>query len=155
MNLSAHFELAEFVISQTATRMGIDNTPPEWAIDNLKNLCVKVLEPLRKALGPVVITSGYRCVALNKAIGGSTASAHMEGKAADISVKGKTLAEVYNWLQANAKVLMYDQIIREFPPGGWIHVGFDPARNRRQNLLASRGKDGKTSYSVQDAPVGA
>ncbi len=152
MNLSSHFELEELIRSEVATRKGIDNTPPEWVIDNLQNLCVKILEPLRTALGPVLITSGYRCEQLNLAIGGSKTSSHMEGKAADLSVRGKTLAEVYNWLLAHKEPLMYDQIIREFPPGGWIHVSFDPAKNRRQGLLATAAK-GKTIYLPQDTPV--
>ena len=101
------------------------------------------------ALGPVHITSGYRSPALNVAIGGSKVSAHMEGKAADINVPGKSLAEVFNWLQANAP---YDQIIREFPPGGWVHVSYDVDRNRLQGLLAM-SENGKTVYRPQDGPV--
>lgn len=150
--LSEHFTLDEFTRSETAERQDIDNTPPEFVIDNLQNLCVRVLEPLREALGPVLITSGYRCAALNVAIGGSKTSSHMEGKAADLSVKGKTLAEVYNWLLAHKDELGWDQIIREFPPRGWIHCSFDALRSRKQGLLASR-QNGKTVYAPQDTPV--
>lgn len=154
MNLSQNFTLEELVFSDTATRKGINNQPSEEVIDNLQLLCVHVLEPLRAALGPVVITSGYRSPKLNLAIGGSKNSSHMEGKAADLSVKGKTLAQAYNWLLANREKVRYDQIIREFPPGGWVHVSFDPARNRRQGLLASTVK-GATVYTPQDKSVTA
>lgn len=156
MNLSKNFTLEEMILSDTATRKGIDNTPSESVTDNLQSLCVHVLEPLRIALGPVVITSGYRSPEVNIAIGGVNrpghVSQHTEGRAADFSVKGKSLAEVYNWLFANKAKVLYDQIIREFPPGGWIHVSFDPTKNRRQGLLATMVK-GKTIYTPQDRPV--
>lgn len=155
MNLSAHFTLDEMTSSQTAERQGIDNTPNEAQLDHLQNLCVKVLEPLREALGPVLISSGFRCLALNKAIGGvdrpGRVSQHTEGKAADISVKGKTLAEVYNWLLAH-KELGWDQIIREFPPRGWVHVSLDALQARGHGLLATH-VDGRTIYTPQDTPV--
>ena len=148
-NLTEHFTLAEMTFSDTATRKGIDNTPTEAIVVNLALLCERVLEPLRDALGPVHITSGYRSPDLNVAIGGSRTSSHMEGKAADVNVPGKTLAEVFNWLQANAP---YDQIIREFPPGGWVHCSYDIDRNRLQGLLAV-SENGKTVYRPQDGPV--
>ena len=152
MNLSKNFTLEEMTFSETATTLEIDNTPSEEIIDNLQELCVKILEPLHDALGPVIITSGFRCLELNTARKGSKTSSHMEGKAADLSVKGKSLAEVYNWLFANREKVRYDQIIREFPPSGWIHVSYDPAKNRRQGLLAIKVK-GKTIYTPQDRPV--
>ena len=144
MNLSPNFVLAEFVTSQEATRQGIDNTPPEAIITRLSALCMNILEPLRHALGPVRISSGYRCPALNAAIGGARCSQHMEGRAADISVNGRDLDDVYNWTYDNAP---FDQVIREFPPGGWAHVSYDPGRNRRDGLLATRGPDGRTAYT--------
>ena len=152
MNLSTHFELSEFTTSETADRLGIDNAPPEWAIDRLQNLCVKILEPLRAALGTVLITSGYRCPALNKAVGGSATSSHMEGKAADLHVKGRSLAEVFNWLLAH-KELGWDQLIREFEPRGWIHISYDSMRSRGVGLMASRGSNGKVIYRAQDTPI--
>lgn len=143
MNLSPNFVLAEFIISQEAERRGIDNTPTPEIITHLTALCVAILEPLRQALGPVRVSSGYRSPALNAAIGGAKDSQHMTGHAADISVNGRTLDEVYNWLYDNAP---FDQVIREFPPGGWVHVSHDPGRGRRQGLRATRGADGRTIY---------
>ena len=88
INLSPHFELREFTDSATARKYGIVNEPPAEAVENLKALCVHTLEPLRVALGlPIVITSGYRCKALNDKIGHhSDRSQHMSGCAADFYV---------------------------------------------------------------------
>ena len=86
--LSPHFKLSEFVVSETASRHGIDNTPPEEAVENLRRLCQGTLEPLREALQlPVVITSGFRTKALNdKLAHSSERSQHMQGCAADFYV---------------------------------------------------------------------
>ena len=86
--LSPHFELREFVVSQTARDHGLDNTPPAEAVENLRALCVHTLEPLREALGlPIVITSGYRTRELNRLlVCHSSTSQHMSGEAADFHV---------------------------------------------------------------------
>ena len=89
MQLSSHFELNELIVSELAARRGIANDPTPEVIDNLRRLCQSVLEPLRVKLGrPVVITSGYRCAALNSAVGGSPTSHHVLGRAADVLVPG-------------------------------------------------------------------
>ena len=89
--LSPHFELREFVASKTASDHGINNTPPAEAIENLRALCIHTLEPLRNALGlPIIITSGYRCKALNHLlVYHSVKSQHMNGEAADFYVGWK------------------------------------------------------------------
>lgn len=86
--LSPHFALQEFVVSKTAKEHGIANVPSELEIENLRALCVHTLEPLREALGlPIIITSGYRCKALNHLlVCHSNKSQHMEGCAADFYV---------------------------------------------------------------------
>ena len=86
--LTPHFALQEFIRSATARKHGIANDPPPEAVENLKLLCHHTLEPLREALGlPVVITSGYRCKALNNIIAHhSNRSQHMKGQAADFHV---------------------------------------------------------------------
>ena len=88
--LSPHFQLEEFVRSATAARHGIVNEPPAEAVENLRGLCEGTLEPLRVALGlPIIITSGYRCKALNHLIAHhSERSQHMSGQAADFVVRG-------------------------------------------------------------------
>lgn len=98
MKLTAHFQLEEFTRSATAIRCGIDNTPNEEQIANLKALCEEVLEPLRQHIGkPVVISSGYRCPKLNAAVGGVSNSQHMKGEAADLRIP--SLAEGRQWME--------------------------------------------------------
>ena len=139
-----HFTLAEMVRSETASRAGLSNLPTEQRIlDNLKALCAHVLDPLREALGPVHVLSGYRSPAVNAMIGGASSSQHLDGEAADVTVSGHTLDEVFAWLR-NLQNTPFDQVIREFPPGGWVHVSYGP-RLRHQALVASK-EDGRTVY---------
>ena len=84
MNLSANFSLHELTKSETALRMGFDNSPDDEATENLRLLCEKVLQPVRDHFGkPVKISSGFRCSALNQAAGGSATSDHCKGEACD------------------------------------------------------------------------
>jgi hypothetical protein len=118
--LTPHFTLDELVRSQTATRHGLDNRPPGAALLNLVRLA-ETLERIRVAVGSrsIQITSGYRSPALNQRIGGSCTSAHMDGRAADIVVRGRSPLQVARAIQASGIVL--DQLILEF--GEWCHVG--------------------------------
>lgn len=115
--LSPHFALTEFTRSQTATRSGIPNIPTSRDRNNLVRLCETVLEPLRVAVGPLVITSGYRSPALNKRIGGSRNSQHTMGCAADVvSSKYDPLGLCRIVIDLH---LPFDQLIWE---GDWMHV---------------------------------
>ena len=88
-----YFTIEELTKSDTATRRGIDNTPTEEVKKNLTTLVDQVLDPLRAAWGaPIVVNSGYRCPALNEAVGGSKTSDHMTGRAADIEAADRTAA---------------------------------------------------------------
>lgn len=141
MNLSPHFTLAEFVDSQTATRKGIDNTPSPDIVANLTRVAA-LLEKIRTLVGGQIrISSGYRCPALNRAIGGASNSAHMLGLAADINVPGMTPLEVAKLVQLSG--IMFDQLIYE---GTWLHVGLSSSAHRRQVLTATF-VDGKATYS--------
>lgn len=146
MRLSKHFQLSEFTNSQTARRRGIDNTPNSEQISALKLLCKKVLEPVRLYYDkPVVISSGFRGPALNRAIGGSPSSQHMKGEAADFEIPGESNAEVAMWIRDN---LNYDQLILEFyqsgvPNSGWVHVSYCiPYRNQELTALRKRNRLG-------------
>jgi hypothetical protein len=146
MKLGKHFTLAEFTASQTAARRGISNAPDDAAIAWLRQLVQRILDPLREHLGrPVVISSGYRSPALNKAIGGSTTSQHCLGQAADITVPGMTVPDLVATIRKLG--LPFDQLIDEFSDGGggWVHVSYGP-RKRRQVLKATRGLGGRTVY---------
>ncbi len=142
MKLSEHFELAEFLVSETAARRGIANEPTPEVIENLRRLCQLVLQPLRIKLGrPVVITSGYRSPALNRAVGGSPTSHHMQGRAADIIAPGMTPLVVCQ--AAHQLRLPCAQIIHEF--GRWTHLAVALSDERTQ-LLTAKLTQGKTVY---------
>ena len=142
MRLSEHFSLEEFIFSQTATRLGINNTPPADALAKMIILCEEVLEPLREKIGkPIIITSGYRSPELNKAIGGSHHSQHCKGEAADIIVHGMTPYEVCLAAKGLGK---YDQLIHEF--GRWCHISWKGEElSRRMELTAVR-ENGEVKY---------
>lgn len=139
--LTEHFSLEELTFSSTAQRLGIDNTPSLEIISHLTTLAIG-LELVRKSLGfPLHIDSGYRCPELNKAVGGATDSAHMQGYAADfICRQFGTPVEIVR-LIANCG-FQFDKCIQE---GNWTHISFDP-QARRKLLIAHFGPNG-TTYS--------
>ena len=149
MKLSANFQLSELVKSQIAERKGISNNPSPTQIDNLKALCVNVLQPIRSHFdAPVLISSGYRSGELCIAIGSKPTSQHAEGKAADIEVYGVDNKELAEWIRDN---LEFDQLILEFyldrePSSGWVHVSWNSGENRNQTLKALRNEEGKVDY---------
>ena len=152
MELSKSFTLNELIKSQEATRLGIDNTPNEEQIQNLKILCEKILQPLRDFYGmPVSISSGYRSVALCEAIGSSAKSQHTKGQAADFEIFGVPNKEVAEFIVKN---LEYDQCILEFwnenePNSGWVHCSYSSNGNRMQYLKAEK-LNGRIVYTVLD-----
>lgn len=144
--LTENFTLDEFLQSQTAARHDINMDPPPEVVDNLRRLCVDILQPLRDAIGvPIRITSGYRPAELNTRIGGSLTSAHMFGRAADIQVPGRSPLDIAVIIR-NMN-LPYDQVIHEF--GQWVHVGIpdEPDNARMQELTAYRS-GGRTHYDI-------
>lgn len=140
MQLSQHFTLEEMTKSQTGSRKGIDNTPSQEVIENLKQLCEHVLEYIRVRFGkPITVNSGYRGAALNKAIGGAKNSQHMTGQAADIEIVGVDNKVLFNWIKDNME---FDQLILEYykegtPDSGWVHVSWNSQCNRKQVLTIS------------------
>jgi hypothetical protein len=79
-----NFRYIEFIRSNTAIRLGINNIPNNDQWENIERLAVNVLQPIRIHFGPIIIRSGYRSPILNKNIGGSSISNHMKGEASDI-----------------------------------------------------------------------
>ena len=126
--LSEHFTLAEFTYSQTASRMGLDNTPTEEAYVHLQQLAA-IMEKVRNLCGahPVQITSGYRSPEVNAATGGSSTSAHMSGLAADFIIPAFAAPEeICKFLEPHLAELTVDQLISEYNPGGWVHLAICP-----------------------------
>lgn len=145
MRISDHFTLEELTVSQEAARRGIPNVPNQAQTQNLVRLCETILEPLRnKVGGPIVVTSGFRSIAVNSFIGGSKTSDHCDGRAADILVPGKTPLQVCQIIAALN--LPYKQVIHEF--GQWCHVsiGAKGVKPKREMLTAKRDVEGKVFY---------
>ena len=139
MKLSENFSLEEFTASQTATRKNIKEqfNPSQDVINNLKDVCINVLEPIRKWFNvPIKISSGYRCERLNKAVGGAKNSQHLTGEAIDIDLGRKKNLELLNWIQKN---LEFDQLLNEYPDKdgfpSWVHVSFTKKRKNRKQIL--------------------
>ncbi len=141
MHLTPHFTLQELTASQTAARRGIDNRPNIQETRNLTRLA-ETLEQVRALVGrAVLVSSGYRSQALNKAIGGSATSAHMRGLAADFSCNGITPVELARRIAASD--IVFDQLIFE---GTWVHLGLSAGKPRREVLTAHFG-GGRTAYT--------
>ncbi|MCL4550136.1 MAG: D-Ala-D-Ala carboxypeptidase family metallohydrolase [Bacteroidetes bacterium] len=152
MKLTENFNLDEFTISQVAERHGYRNEPNEKQIENLRLLCVNVLQPLREIIAlPIFINSGFRSFEVNAAVGGKFNSQHLEGKAADFIVPSMILVDVFNIVLQN---FSFDQLIYEFGnqprldrrvEAGWIHVSWNGEKNRK-DVMISKKVYGKTVY---------
>ena len=149
MRLSKNLTLAEVTKSATAKRKGISNEPTIEHMENLKALAENIFQPLRDYFGvPIAVSSGYRSVELNKAIGGSSTSQHCKGEAIDIDVYGNlTNADVFSYLKDHTE---FDQLIWEYgdeKQPDWVHCSYTRVKNRGQVLRAVR-KNGKTRYEI-------
>lgn len=130
-----YFTMNELTHSATAIRKGIDNTPDNTAKANLTALVANILDPLREAYGkPIVVSSGYRCAKLNRAVGGVARSQHITGQAADIQSVSKSKADHKKLFELAQRMrLPYDQLIDEYDYK-WVHISFNTRGNRRQVL---------------------
>jgi putative chitinase len=149
--LTEHFTLAEMIVSPTAKRLGIPNTPTAEHIENMRYCCEKILEPVRAKFGPVTINSSYRAPLVNKAVGGSATSQHVNGQAIDFEVKGVDNKKVADWVADN---LEFDQVILEFysagdKNSGWVHASIKKGGgNRKMRMVATKSKAGGTKYTT-------
>lgn len=138
-----YFKLSELVYSETAIRHGLDNNPSDGVVDNLELLVKKVLDPLRKEFGrPILVTSGYRCPALNRLVGGTKNSAHIMGRAADIRCienNRELTKQIGDILVKHINDWPIDQVIFEKRDNrglpAWIHVSF--SRSPRGMIINS------------------
>lgn len=143
MNISENISFTEATKSQTAQRRGIDNTPSEEVLANMRLVAEKCFQPLRKMYGePIGISSFYRSKELNKAIGGSATSDHCLGRAIDIDAdiynNGITNAMIFDWLRENVE---FDQLIWEYGTDqnpAWVHVSYREGENRGMVLKATK-----------------
>ena len=140
--LPANFTLEEL----TKTRFALDNTPSPKVVENLQLLCEKVLQPLRDAVGPVNVTSGYRSKVVNEAVNGARNSDHLWGYAADLQSPDGNHRKLYDWLKANA---MFTQLIYEFgndTQPQWVHVSYNP-KDLKREILRARNVGKRVTYS--------
>lgn len=130
-----YFTLEELTKSATARRKGIPNLPNGEQKENLIALVDNVLDPLRKLWGkPIIVTSGFRCAKLNRAVGGVSKSQHTKGQAADIrTVENTTMENKRLFDVAMRSGLPFDQLINEYGYN-WIHISFNTKGNRKQVL---------------------
>lgn len=146
MKLSKNFSLAEITRSNTAKRIGIKNEPNKEHLNNIQTLIRKVVQPLRDAIGPIRISSGYRSPELNRATSGSNKSQHCKGQALDLQFweNGEmNNKKIYDWILSSG--IDFDQMINEFDYS-WIHISFNEFKNRKQVLKAYKDEDGDTRY---------
>lgn len=124
-----NFSIKELCHSDIATKEGINNTPSIEVCDNLLNLIFYVLQPLRNKIQRAIIcSSGFRCKALNKKVGGVANSQHLSGMSVDINAQGMTS---YNfWIYIQNSGIEYDQCILEY--NRWVHLSFNKGKNRKQ-----------------------
>lgn len=141
MRLSKDFELWEFEKSTTASRLGINNKAPKAAIENLSKLAINILQPVRDHFdSPLIITSGYRSLELNRQLRSRDTSQHRVGEAADFEVIGYSNYHVAAWIRDN---LNFDQLIlecydpEEGPNSGWVHCSYSKNRNEVMTYYAN------------------
>ena len=150
LKLSAHFWLSEFIVSQTAKRLGIENYPPPGIVIDLRRLANR-LESVRVLFNaPIFISSGYRCNELNTCIGGAKTSAHCAGLAADFTIPSYGTPLAVCQRIANSSI-PFRQLIHEY--GSWVHlaigaVGMEDHRDLRTICSPTTG------YTVGINPCG-
>ena len=136
--ITANFTFDELIYSPTANRLGIDNTPDKETKEKLIRLAKEILQPIRNKWGSaIVVTSAYRCEALNKAVGGVKNSQHRLGEAADIKVGSKAQNKaLFNLIQkmVNNGELKVGQLIDEYNYS-WVHVSLPRTNGRPNNQI--------------------
>jgi len=155
MKLSKNLSLSEVIKSNTAERKGIDNSPNETHLNNLKYLAEQVFQPIRDYFEvPIYISSGYRSLSLNEAIGGSPRSFHSHGMALDLDQdgrnKGVSNTEVFYFIKEN---LPFSELIWEFgdeDKPDWVHVAIAKGRENEKKIKIAEKINGKTKYKVWD-----
>ena len=151
MKLSAHLDLSEVIRSESAKRNGISNMPTEQHIANFKLLAENVFEPIRLHFNcPILISSAYRSIELNRVVKGSLTSQHCTGEAIDVDMDGSTSGVtnkmVFDYIKDN---LEFDQLIYEFGDSknpDWVHVSYESTGKQRKQILKAVRVNGKTTY---------
>ena len=126
-----NFKISELIYSKTSIINNINNMPDINSLDNLLELIVLCLQPIRDKLKkPMIITSGYRNAQVNKLVGGVSNSMHQYGQACDFKVSGMTPAQVVEFIKKSG--VEFDQLINEYDK--WVHISYVKGNNRKQVL---------------------
>ena len=129
--MKLNFTMSELVYSKVAIKNNISNMPDIDSLDNILELIINVLQPIRVAINkPMIITSGFRSKELNKIIGGNSNSQHLTGSAVDFIVKEVEPENLVNFIVKMG--IEFDQLINEYD--SWVHISYNKKRNRKQVL---------------------
>jgi len=133
MEISKYITLAEATTSQTAVRKNIANIPNAQQLESMKLVAVNVFDKVREHFGkPIRVSSFFRSLLLNNAVGGSKTSQHVKGEAIDMQgMDGITNEQIFNYIKDN---LDFDQLINEYN-FSWVHVSYKKSGNRKQVLI--------------------
>lgn len=144
MKLSEHFTLEELTFSEMARRLGVDNSPDDGQLSNLRQVA-SLMETIRHLVEdfPIVVHSGFRTAVVNRAIGGVATSAHCLGLACDFTCPSFGKPEVVAAKIVEAEI-QYDQLILEY---GWVHVGLSPEGGRLRNESLTKAS-AKSAYGI-------
>lgn len=129
----------------TKTSTGLKNVPNKEQEENLIYLVECVLDAVRERMKePIIVTSGFRSEAVNKKVGGVKNSSHLDGCAADITLKDRTknvkLFQTINQMCIDGE-LSFDQLIwekgtKKYPL--WVHVSYVEGGNNRKQVIYLR-----------------
>lgn len=126
-----NFTMSELINSNTAKRNKISNMPDIDSLDNMLELLINCLQPIRNLIKkPMIITSGFRSKEVNKLVKGKSNSQHLKGQAVDFKIKGMNPNEIIQIIEKSD--IMFDQLINEYD--SWVHVSFVKNKNRKQIL---------------------
>lgn len=130
--ITDHFTFYELTNTDYFGYLDINREEGFKKIYTLTDLCIKILEPIRLIFNkPVIINSGFRCIEVNKLVGGKSNSQHLLGEAVDFKIKGENVVDVFNEIQKTD--LMYGQLINEY--NKWIHVSLGyPYRKKKDSM---------------------
>jgi hypothetical protein len=150
MKITEHFSLSEISKSDTATRLGIDNSVPDSLMGNALRMCERLEEVRALFNKPIMITSFYRCPELNKKVGGSKTSAHMDCRACDFTVKGIAIEDVFSNIKASK--ISFDQLILESSKTStWVHLGIEKEGEKpRQMVMSGTKTDSGSTFRVEN-----
>ena len=131
-----NFKISELIHSEKAILFNINNMPDINSLDNMLDLIVYCLQPIRDKLKkPMIITSGYRCGRLNDVVNGAKNSQHLYGQAVDFVVQGMTPKQIVEFIKNSG--VEFDQLIEEHT---WVHISFKKNNNRKESLIYKNGK---------------